>query len=95
MAIVGRRMIRRLELNKSEKEPIIPMPHTMRLALANGAPCSGSANTIETLAAAAVAPVVWMNDEERQVGCRVCVLLMDLCVEGGRLLGGTSVDGLM
>jgi hypothetical protein len=68
----------------------------LALALANGASCSGSANTIETLAAAAaVAPVVLMNDGERQVGCREDVLLMDLYVEERRLLGGTSVDELM
>lgn len=84
------------------------MPHTMRLpltstdkgevdagmlalALANGAPCSGSPNT-ETLA---VAPVVLMNKGERQVGCRECVLLIDLCIEERRLLGGTSLDELM
>ena len=46
----GHRM-RRLESNESEKESTIPMPHTMRLA-----PCSGSANIIETLAASEVAP---------------------------------------
>ena len=46
----GHRM-RRLESNESEKESTVPMPHTMRLA-----PCSGSANIIETLAAAEVAP---------------------------------------
>ena len=67
----------------------------LALALANGAPCSGSANTIETLVAAAVAPVVLMNDGERQVGCREYVLLIDLCVEERRLLGGASVDELM
>ena len=61
----------------------------------NGAPCSGSANTIERLAAAAVVPVVLMNDGERQVDCRECVLLIDLCVEERRLLGGTSVGELM
>ena len=36
-----------------------------------------------------------MNDRERQVGCRVPVLFMDLCVEERRLLGGASVDELM
>ena len=60
----------------------------------NGAPCSGSANTTERLAAAVV-PVVLMNDGERQVGCREYVLLIDLCVEERRLLGGTSVGELM
>ena len=37
----------------------------LALALANGAPCSGLANTIETLVAAAVAPVVFTNAGER------------------------------
>jgi len=50
---------------------------------------------IETLAAATVAPVVLMNDEERQVDFHGCALLMDLCVEERRLLGGTSVDELV
>ena len=59
----------------------------LALALANGAPCSSSANTIETLAAAAVAPVVLMNNGEHQVGCRECALLVDLCIEERRLLG--------
>ena len=36
-----------------------------------------------------------MNDGERQVGCREYVLLIDLCVEERRLLGGTSVGELM
>ena len=83
------------------------MPHTMRLpltstdkgevdagmlalALANGAPAP--APQTETLA---VAPVVLMNKGERQVGCRGCVLLIDLCIEERRLLGGTSLDELM
>jgi len=43
------------------------------LALANGAPCSGSANTIDTLAAGAATVVVLINDREwhtrrRQIG---------------------------
>ena len=33
-----------------------------------------------------------MNDGGRQAGYRVCVLLMNLCVEERRLLGGTSVE---
>ena len=37
----------------------------LALALANGAPCSGPANTIETLVAAAVALVVFTNAGER------------------------------
>ena len=122
MTMVGQR----LDSNKSETEPTIPMPHTMRLpkcltspslsnpsslltstdkgeldaemlalALANRVPCSGSANTIERLAAAAVAPLVLMNDGERQVGCLEYVLLIYLCVEERWLLGGTSVDELV
>ena len=68
----------------------------LALALANGAPCSGSANTRDTLAAAVVAPVVLMNDGERQVDCREYVLLIERCVDERRLLvGGASVDELM
>lgn len=58
------------------------------LALANGAPCSGS---IDTLAAAAVAPVVLMTHGERQLGYRwyvLLLLLIDWCVEERRLPGG-------
>jgi hypothetical protein len=71
-----------------------PETGILSLALANGAPCSGSANTIDTLAAL---PDVLTNDGERQVGCRWCVLLLliDRCVEERRLRGGTSVDELM
>ena len=42
---------------------------TLALALANGALCS--ANTIDTRSSSG-SPVVLMNDEERQVGCREC-----------------------
>jgi hypothetical protein len=39
--------------------------------------------------------MVLMNDGEGQVGCHEYVLLIDLCIEERRLLGGTSVDELM
>jgi len=55
------------------------------LALANGGPCSVSANTIETPAAGAAPAVVLMNDGERQIGCRYA-LLTDWCVDKQRLL---------